>query len=116
MSYLPIPRDDNGHPLLGYGTQSVTYRWSGVPFSGSGWSGNLLFLPIDVKSLTLHIESGTALAAFSGTASGSAVAYWTNSGYTLPEMPVLTATSGTFIRCAAPASGETITISAFGWR
>ena len=111
MSFLPTPRDANGHPLHGHGTESVTYRFSGVPYSG-----NNVFLPIDVKSFMIHVEGATTIAAFSGTASGSTWAYLTSDGISLSDIPVVSDLSGTLFEVASPTSGTTVNVSIFGWR
>lgn len=111
MSLFPFPRDDNGKALIGMGTQTVTYRFADVPFSG-----NQIFVPIDIKGAMIHIEGATPLAAFSGTASGSQWAYLTSDGISLGDVPMALATSGVLFEVAAPVSGTTVDVSVFGWR
>ncbi|MGO9567274.1 MAG: hypothetical protein ACLP5H_07025 [Desulfomonilaceae bacterium] len=104
----PVPRDDNGHPLLDRGTELFTHR-----IVGQDTTMSALSLPTDFKELLLHVESGIEILHVCGTVDGSTEARLTDSGisWTLP----VSAAGGNTIAHLAAASG-TCNISVFAWR
>ncbi len=104
----PVPRDDNGHPLLDRGTELFTTR-----IVGQDTTMSPLALPTDCKEVLLHVESGTEILLVSGTIEGSTAARLTDSGFSW-AVPI-TAASGSTIAYLAAATG-TCNISIFAWR
>jgi hypothetical protein len=104
----PIPRDDNGHPMLNRGTELFTSRLVGVTASLSD-----LALPTDFKEVVLHVESGTEVLSVNGTVPGSTPATITTSGVNL-TIPIC-ASAGSIVAQIAAVSG-TCNVSVFAWR
>jgi len=104
----PVPRDDNGHPLLDRGTELFTKRIQELDTNELSLS-----LPTDFKEIMLHVESGTEVLHVRGTVEGSTTACLTDSGvsWTLPVSAIVEST----IAYLAAASG-TLNISIFAWR
>jgi hypothetical protein len=86
----PVPRDDNGHPLLTRGTELFTRRIVGLDTTTLDLS-----LPTDFKEVLLHVESGNEVLHICGTIDGSSTVRLTDSGvsWTLP----ISAAAGTII-------------------
>jgi hypothetical protein len=104
----PVPRDDNGHPLLDRGTELFTTR-----IVGQGATLADLSLPVDFKEILLHVESGTEVLQVRGTAEGSATARLTQDGFNW-VLPIVSFAGSVVARIAA-ATG-TCNISVFAWR
>ncbi|MCA1961486.1 MAG: hypothetical protein LDL33_11900 [Desulfomonile sp.] len=109
MAILPTLRDDNGIPLTGRGTETVTKRFVGVTTTGQ-----VIAMPVDVKEVLIHIEGATEAARFIGTASGSEQVRITSDGLTISELPIVAEADRDIIAVAA-ASG-TVNVSVIGWR
>ena len=104
----PVPRDDNGNPLLDRGTELFTYRIAG---QGTDLLG--VTLPVDFKEVMFHVESGTEVLYVSGTVAGSTTARLTAAGYSW-KLPVTAEAGATFANIAAPEG--TVNVSIFAWR
>jgi hypothetical protein len=104
----PVPRDDNGHPLVDRGTELFTYR-----ITGQDTTMTDVTLPTDFKEVMFHIEMGDEVLHVSGTVPGSTVARLTNSGYSW-TVPV-TGKAGSILAHIAAPSG-TVNVSLFAWR
>ncbi|MBI5248433.1 MAG: hypothetical protein HY912_02965 [Desulfomonile tiedjei] len=104
----PVPRDDNGHPLVDRGTELFTQRIASL---GTDMSG--LALPIDFKEVMFHVESGPEVLHLSGTVEGSSTARLTVSGFSW-TVPVIAASGHTIVHVAAPSG--TCNVSIFAWR
>jgi hypothetical protein len=104
----PIPRDDNGHPMLNRGTELFTSRLVDVDTAMLD-----LTLPTDFKEVILHVESGTEVLHVNGTVPGSATARITTSGVNW-TIPVCASAGGTVAHIAAPSG--TCNVSIFAWR
>lgn len=109
--YEPTPRDKDKHVLHGHGTGTITYRWTSV----DGTNGQDISFPIDVKSCLIHIEGNLEIFNVTGSDSNSTAAYFTSDGVTLEEINIAVAADETICTIKAP-SGETINVSAIGWR
>jgi hypothetical protein len=104
----PVPRDDNGNPLLDRGTELFTHRIAG---QGTDLSG--VALPVDSKEVMFHVESGTEVLHVSGTVPGSTTARLTIAGYSW-TLPVAAVGGTAFAYIAAPEG--TVDVSIFAWR
>jgi hypothetical protein len=104
----PIPRDDNGHPMLNRGTELFTTRLVDVSTAMLD-----LALPTDFKEVILHVESGAEVLHVNGTATGSIPARITASGVNL-TIPVCASANAAVARIAAPS--DTCNVSVFAWR
>ncbi|HMK35316.1 MAG TPA: hypothetical protein VK463_09640 [Desulfomonilaceae bacterium] len=104
----PVPRDDNGHPLLNRGTELFTFRLVGVTTSMSP-----VTLPTDFKEVMLHVESGPEVIHVTGTVPRSITARLTSSGVSW-VVPVSGPDGCTVAHIAAPEG--TCNVSIFAWR
>jgi len=104
----PVPRDDNGNPLIDRGTELFTYRIAG---QGTDLSG--VALPVDFKEVMFHVESGTEVLHVRGTVPGSTTARLTTAGYSW-TLPVTVSLGAAFAYIAAPTG--TVNVSIFAWR
>jgi hypothetical protein len=104
----PIPRDDNGHPMLNRGTELFTSRLVDVSTSMLD-----VALPTDFKEVILHVESGTEALHVNGTVNGSSPARITTAGVNL-TLPLCAPAGATVARIAAPS--DTCNVSVFAWR
>jgi hypothetical protein len=104
----PVPRDDNGHPLLDRGTELFTTR-----ITDQGTVLTDLSLPVDFKEILFHVESGTEVLHVKGTVEGSTAARLTQEGsnWLLP----IVSSAGSVVAQIAAATG-TSNISVFAWR
>lgn len=109
MTIRPIARDDNGHPLAGHGTETVTRRFTDVDTGGQAVS-----LGTDVKEALIHIEGAIEVIRFTGSADGSEQIRITQDGTTLGDVPIVKEANGTIITVAAPSG--TVNVSVIGWR
>ena len=108
MALTPLPRDAYGKPLSA-GTETVTRRITGIDTGGSD-----ITLPVDIKHVLVHIEGGTEVVRFTGTAAGSTQVRITSDGLTLEDVPIALEPDTTIITVAAPTG--TINVSVVGWR
>jgi len=109
MGITPIVRDDNGIPLPGRGSETVTRRYTNVdqtPLEVSFW--------VDVKEVVIHIEGGTEIASITGTVAGSEPVRWTSDGATLPPIRVAQPPQKTIVLIAAPYGSKNVSVLA--WR
>jgi hypothetical protein len=104
----PVPRDDNGHPLLDRGTELFTTR-----IADQGITLTDLSLPVDFKEILFHVESGTEVLHVKGTVEGSATARLTQDGFNW-ALPIVSF-ADTAVAQIAAATG-TCNISVFAWR
>jgi hypothetical protein len=104
----PVPRDDNGHALIGRGTELFTYRITDQDTSFAEVS-----LPTDFKEIMFHVESGTEVLHVQGTVPDSTVARLTADGYSW-TLPVTAASEAVVASIAAPSG--TVNVSVFAWR
>jgi len=109
VAILPTLRDDNGIPLAGRGTETITKRFVGVTTSGQA-----VAMPVDVKEMLIHIEGATEVVRFTGTASGSEQVRITSDGLTISELPIVAEADQSIITVAAPSG--TVNVSVIGWR
>jgi hypothetical protein len=110
MSIEPLVRDDNKHPLYGHGSGTITYRWASVDSDGQDIS-----FPVDVKSCFVHIEGATTLFTVTGSLDDSEAINITVDGTTIKDIDIAVAADETIVTVAAP-TGQTINVSAMGWR
>lgn len=104
----PVPRDDNGHPLIDRGTELFTDRLIG---QGTAMSG--VALTTDFKELMFHVELGDEVLHVTGTVPGSTTARLTSSGYSW-TVPVTSKSGATLAYIAAPSGS--VNVSLFAWR
>ncbi len=104
----PVPRDDNGHPLLNRGTELFTTR-----IADQNSTLTDLSLPVDFKEILLHLESGTEVLHVKGTIEGSTTARLTQDGFNW-LLPIVSS-AGAVVSQIAAATG-TCNISVFAWR
>lgn len=104
----PVPRDDNGHPLIDRGSELFTWRIAGQDNALSG-----VALPTDFKEVMFHVESGAEVLHVSGTVPGSTTARLTTAGCSW-TLPVTAASGATALSIAAPSG--TVNVSVFAWR
>jgi hypothetical protein len=109
MSIKPILRDDNGLPLSDRGTELFTTRYAGI-----GVAGVSMELPLDVKSVLIHVEGAIEKARIIGAASGSQEARLTSDGISLGEVDIVVEAGKTLATLKAPS--DTINVSVFAWR
>jgi hypothetical protein len=109
MSILPFRRDDDGKPLYGHGSRTITYRWADVDSDGQDIS-----FPVDVKSCFVHIEGATILFTVTGSHDDSEAINITVDGTTIKDIDIAVAADETIVNVAAP-TGQTINVSAMGW-
>jgi hypothetical protein len=104
----PVPRDNNGHPLLDRGTEFFTHRIEDLGTDMSGVS-----LPVDCKEVMFHVELGSEIIRVSGTIAGSNTARLTSSGHTW-TLPITSESGHPLAYLAAPSG--TCSVSIFAWR
>lgn len=109
MSIKPIARDDNGSPLIDRGTELYTKRYANVNTAGVS-----IELPLDVKSVLIHVEGSIEGARLVGSALGSEEARLTWDGLSLGEVDVVTEAGKALGAIKAPSG--TINVSIFAWR
>jgi hypothetical protein len=100
----PVPRDDNGHPLLDRGTELFTTR-----IADQGTTLTDLSLPVDFKEILFHVESGPEVLHVKGTIE----ARLTQDGFNW-VLPIVSF-ADTLVAQIAAATG-TCNISVFAWR
>lgn len=110
MPIQPITRDVNGFPLPNHGTETVTRRFVGINSTQTEIKFNS-----DVKHVILHIEGASEIARMTGASAGSQEIVWTDDGVTIPSLSVVRLPNMTVVKISAPI-GETINVSAIGWR
>jgi hypothetical protein len=104
----PVPRDDNGHPLVDRGTELFTYRITEQDTTMSD-----VTLPTDFKEVMFHVEMGEEVLHVNGTVPGSITARLTSSGFSW-TVPVTGKAGSTFAQISAPS--DTVNVSLFAWR
>lgn len=109
MPIKPTIRDDNGLALPGHGSEIYTKRYAAV-----GTTGQAISLPVDVKSVRIHVEGSTEVARFVGTVAGSEEVRITSDGTTLNDVPIVKRADEDIMTVKAPSA--TIDVSVFAWR
>jgi hypothetical protein len=109
LNIYPTQRDDNGHALMGHGSEVITKRFTSI-----GTGGQAISLGIDVKEVLVHIEGSIEKVRFTGTADASEEIIITQDGVTLEHLPIVAPANQEIITVAAPTG--MVNVSVMGWR
>lgn len=107
---FPTPLDANGNPLIGFGTQIYTERFTAIDTDGSALT--ISDFP-DWKGGFIHVEGATAVAYFTGDHAAAEEIHLTSDGVTL-ELPKAGVAGETIGSVAAPSG--TVNVSVLLWR
>ena len=107
MGITPIIRDDNGVPLAGRGSETITRRYTNV-----GQTPQEISFGVDVKEVVIHIEGNTEIAVLTGAAAGSQAVHWTADGVTLPPIRVAQPPGKTIVSIAVPSGSKNVSVLA----